>query len=152
MQIAIFDVSFHGKNNLPHFSKPLTSILNIYKQRTAFLWTYLLPSYTDDDLIDIVALDVFLKDTANFMTFDEKIAALTIEDLADPKVPSGTFSVDVILSDGKDTMVSNISVLIYDAPPPISDGAQAQNTTWDLQTSEPVTQTNTNNTAAVDAK
>ena len=34
------------------------------------------------------------------MTYDEKISGLTIEDLADTKVPSGTFSISASLFDG----------------------------------------------------
>ena len=129
VQIASFKVSFFGKNNLPRFSKPLPGLLQIYKQRSAFLWTYLFPSYSDDDPLDKVTLIVSLLNTAEFMTYDEKISGLTIEDLADTKVPSGTFSISVSLFDGKDTVVSNILVIIYDTPPPITDGAQAKNTT-----------------------
>jgi len=61
-------------------------------------------------------LKVDLQDSAEFITFNEETGEFKIEDLADPLVPSGTFMISVSLSDGKDSVVADISVIIYDPP------------------------------------
>lgn len=48
------------------------------------------------------------------MTYQNEV--FTIEDISAEAVPTGTFEVHVTLTDGHETIISKITVLIYKAP------------------------------------
>ena len=114
LEICRFTIEFIGNNHLPYFKPDLGAYLQIYKQGRSFHWTFELPPFFDEDVNDTLNLSVDLMDIAEFTTFVDGV--LHIEDLSSPVVPFGTFSLFVTLSDGVDSLVSHITVLIYEAP------------------------------------
>ena len=115
--LATFVVFFKSDNNLPLFEPELTSLMQIYRQPSFFLWTYPLPAYSDLDEDDTVTLTVDLGDAGEFMSYLDVEKMFEIADLSDPEVPTGEFKVSVTISDGKDTIKSEITVIVYDKPP-----------------------------------
>jgi hypothetical protein len=113
-ELATFTVEFIGNNHLPFFDPALTSYLQIYRQASFFVWSYPIPETFDEDNKDMLTVTVDLGDTAEFMTFTD--GELKIDDLSDEIVPSGTFSVIVVLSDGTESVITDITVIIYDPP------------------------------------
>ena len=114
LEAGSFSVEFIGLNKLPYFSPALTSVLQIYKQPNPFVWQFDLPNYTDEDVFDILTVSVDLQDTASFMSYSDGVFG--IEDISAEEVPVGTYQILVTLSDGKESVVTDISVIIHDAP------------------------------------
>lgn len=113
VEMCIFSVEFIGLNHLPFFSPALTSYLQIYKQPSTFLWEYELPLFYDEDVFDTLTLTVDLADTAEFASYQN--GKIQIEDLSSPEVPTGTFTIIVTLSDGIESVITDITVIIHEA-------------------------------------
>ena len=79
------------------------------------MWTYQLPDVLDDDVGDTLTLTVDISGLEEFATFENGI--IQIEDISDPAVPVGTFSVAVTLTDGFEVLLTHITVIIYARPP-----------------------------------
>ena len=117
LEVCSFSVEFIGLNHLPYFSPVLTSYLQIYKQPSPYLWMYEIPAYFDEDVHDELTLTVDLLDTAEFASYsDSNGGIISIEDISSDLVPTGTFSILVTLSDGTESVATDITVKIYDAP------------------------------------
>ena len=66
---------------------------------------------------DELTLTVELLDTAEFASYSNSNGGMiSIEDISSDLVPTGTFSILVTLSDGTESVVTDITVKIYDAP------------------------------------
>ena len=76
-----------------------------------------MPAYSDLDEDDTVTLTVDLGDADEFMSYLDVEKTFEIADLSAPEVPTGEFKVSVTISDGKDTIKSEITVIVYDKPP-----------------------------------
>ena len=78
------------------------------------MWDYELPPFFDEDVLDTLTLTVDLADTTDFASYQN--GKIQIEDISSPDVPAGIFTIIVTLSDGIETVIKDIKVLIHEAP------------------------------------
>ena len=132
VELASFSITFIAPSS-DFFDSPLTSVIQIYRQPTEFAWTYVLPALVSP--IASISVDF---GTASFLSYNDALSQFEIPNLADPDLVSGTFTVQVTVSEGQRVVTHEVKVHLYD-PPQILDNESSQNIT------ESIDQTSTEN-------
>lgn len=95
-------------NQLPTFDEDLSAFHVIFKTHEAESWSYTLPTASDPDEDTVsILVDVGL---ATFVSFSG--GKLSIADLADEEVITGTYTIGIAVSDGEAETPYSIKIVV----------------------------------------